>query len=90
MADAQPMEFTFFLDTDTYESLGGELAASWDDLVDAGVERVDLPKEFPHDLGERMAVRVTGSAQGLRFYARLVHLSDPLQLDELSRVTQRS
>jgi hypothetical protein len=79
-------EFTFFVDTDTYDHIGGELFATWDDLIEQGVRHVDLPREYPHDLAHRVPVRVTGTARGLRFYARLLHLRDPLQLEELDRV----
>jgi hypothetical protein len=79
-------EFTFFVDTDTFDQLGGELAADYDDLVAAGVSLVDIPRSYPHDLGERIPVRVVGTPRGLRFYAKLLHLRDPLQLEELERV----
>jgi hypothetical protein len=79
-------EFTFFVDTDTYDHIGGELFATWDDLVDQGVRSVDLPPQYEHDLAHRIPVRVTGTSRGLRFYARLLHLRDPIQLEELERV----
>ena len=79
-------EFTFFVDADTYEMSGGHLMAEWADLVEAGVERVDVSTAFGKDLGDRVPVTVVGSATGLRFYARLLHLSDPIQLEELTRV----
>jgi hypothetical protein len=79
-------QFTFFVDTGTYDHIGGELMATWDDLVHQGVHEVDLPREYEHDLADRIPVRVTGTAKGLRFYARLLHLRDPLQLEELERV----
>lgn len=79
-------EFTFFVDADLYMMNGGELAACEDDLHAAGVYGADIPTEFGVDLGERIPVRVRGTARGLRFYARLLGLRDPLQLEELSRV----
>lgn len=80
------IEFTFFVDAETYLMAGGELAASEEDLFAAGVERVDIPTEFGHDLGERVAVRVVASAAGLRWYAGLINLHDPLQREEMERV----
>ena len=79
-------EFTFFVDADLYAMNGGELAASEQDLHDAGVERVDIPKGYNTDLGDRVPVRVEGTPRGLRFYARLLGLTDPLQWEELERV----
>ena len=79
-------QFTFFVDADTYGMSGGHLMAEWADLVEAGVERVDVPTGFGKDLGDRVPVTVTGDATGLRFYARLLHLDDPVQLEELGRV----
>lgn len=79
-------EFTFFVDADLYMMNGGELAASEEDLHTAGVHLVDIPTEYGLDLGERIPVRVRGTARGLRFYARLLGLRDPLQLEELDRV----
>jgi hypothetical protein len=80
------IEFTFFLDAETYLMSGGELAATEDELFDAGIERVDVPTAFGHDLGERVPVRVVGTARGLRWYAGLLNLHDPLQHEELARV----
>ena len=80
------IEFTFFVDADAYLMAGSELDAEWDDLVDQGIERVDLPTGYAHDLGERIPVRVAASARGLRFYARLLHLRDELQLVDMERV----
>ena len=79
-------EFTFFVDADTYDSSGGHLMAEWADLVEAGIERVDVSTAFDKDLADRVPVTVVGSATGLRFYARLLHLQDPIQLEELDRV----
>ncbi|MFM8626884.1 MAG: hypothetical protein ACKOCC_08090 [Actinomycetota bacterium] len=79
-------EFTFFVDADLYAMNGGELAASEQDLHDAGVERVDIPKGYDTDLGDRVPVRVEGSPRGIRFYGRLLGVRDPLQLEELERV----
>ena len=80
------IEFTFFVDAETYLMSGGELAATEDELFDAGIERVDVPTEFGHDLGARVPVRVVGTARGLRWYAGLLNLHDPLQHEELTRV----
>jgi len=79
-------EFTFFVDADLYAMNGGELAASEQDLHDAGIERVDIPREYNTDLGDRVPVRVEGSPRGIRFYGRLLGVRDPLQLEELERV----
>jgi hypothetical protein len=88
MSDAPDrlVEFTFFVDAETYMMVGGELAASEEDLHDAGVERVDIPTEYGHDLGERVPVRVLATEKGLRMYANLLNLHDPLQKEELERV----
>lgn len=80
------IEFTFFVDAETYLMSGGELAATEDELFDAGVEQVDIPTGFGHDLGDRVPVRVIGSERGLRWYAGLINLNDPLQREELERV----
>ncbi|MBU3704818.1 MAG: hypothetical protein FGM42_10690 [Ilumatobacteraceae bacterium] len=80
------LEFTFFVDAETYLMSGGELNATEDELFGAGIERVDVPTEFGHDLGERVPVRVVGTARGLRWYAGLLNLHDPLQREELDRV----
>ena len=79
-------EFTFFVDADHYVLHGGELAAEEADLHEAGVRSVDIPTAYGLDLGERIPVRVVGSPRGLRFYARLLGVRDPLQLEELERV----
>jgi hypothetical protein len=79
-------EFTFFVDAELYIMNGGELAATEDDLHAAGVRNVDIPVEYGMDLGERIPVRVRGTARGLRFYSRLLGLRDPIQLEELDRV----
>lgn len=79
-------EFTFFVDADLYGFGAGELAADEDDLHAAGVSLVDIPTGYGLDLGERIPVRVVGTPRGLRFYAKLLGLRDPLQLDELERV----
>lgn len=82
-------EFTFFVDADSY-GLGGfdaaALAADESDLFDAGVESVDIPTAFGSDLGERIPVRVVATPTGLRFYARLLGVKDPMQWEELERV----
>lgn len=79
-------EFTFFVDADLYGFGAGELAAVESDLHDAGVRSVDIPTAFGADLGERIPVRVVGTPKGLRFYAKLLNVRDPLQLEELERV----
>lgn len=79
-------EFTFFVDADLYMINGGELAASEEDLHQAGVESVDIPKEYGADLADRIPVRVTGSASGISFYAKLLGVTDSVQLEELDRV----
>lgn len=79
-------EFTFFVDADLYGFGAGELAADESDLHDAGVRSVEIPTGYAVDLGERIPVRVVGTPKGLRFYARLLGVRDPLQLDELERV----
>ncbi|MEO1061551.1 MAG: hypothetical protein AAFZ07_09050 [Actinomycetota bacterium] len=83
------LEFTFFVDAERYDSAGAELAASWEDLVDAGVEHVDVPVGYGRDLADRVPVRVRATPGGLRFYARLLGVDDPLQLDELSRIVEQ-
>ena len=80
------MEFTFFVDADLYSFGGGELHASEEDLQLAGVHGVDIPTGYGLDLGERIPVRVRATPFGLRFYARLLGLRDPLQLEEMERV----
>jgi hypothetical protein len=79
-------EFTFFVDADAFFVGGGELAATEEDLHELGIRRVDIPTGYGLDLGERIPVRVDGSAKGLRAYARLLGLRDPVQLEELERV----
>lgn len=79
-------EFTFFVDADSYLVGGGELAATEEDLHEHGVHRVDIPTAYGLDLGERIPVRVEATAKGLRFYARLLGVRDPVQLEELERV----
>jgi hypothetical protein len=79
-------EFTFFVDAELYVMNGGELAATEDDLHAAGVHNVDIPVEYGLDLGERIPVRVRGTARGLKFYSRLLGVRDPIQLEELDRV----
>lgn len=80
------IEFTFFVDAETYLMAGGELTATEDELHEAGVERVDVPTAFGHDLGERVPVRVVGTKRGLRWYAGLLNLHDPVQREEMERV----
>jgi hypothetical protein len=79
-------EFTFFVDADAYAMTGAELAATEEDLHEHGVTRVDIPTGYGADLGERIPVRVEATPHGLRFYARLIGVRDPLQLDDLERV----
>ncbi len=79
-------EYTFFVDADLYMMNGGELAATEADLHEMGVWSVDIPKEYGTDLGDRVPVRVKGTPKGIRFYSRLLGLSDPLQLEEMGRV----
>lgn len=86
LPEIRPIEFTFFVDAETYLMSGGELAATEDELFEAGIERVDVPTQFGHDLGERVPVRVVGTVRGLRWYAGLLNLHDPIQREELDRV----
>lgn len=79
-------EFTFFVDADLYMMNGGELAATEDDLHAAGIISVDIPTEYGADLGDRVPVRVRGTVAAIRFYARLLGLTDALQLEEMNRV----
>ncbi|MEX0846452.1 MAG: hypothetical protein WD023_01640 [Ilumatobacteraceae bacterium] len=79
-------EFTFFVDADLYGFGAGELAADEADLHAAGVRSVDIPTQYGADLGERIPVRVVGTPKGLRFYAKLLHVRDSVQLEELDRV----
>jgi hypothetical protein len=79
-------EFTFFVDAELYLLHGGELAAEEADLHEAGVRSVDIPDAYGLDLGERVPVHVVGTPRGLRFYARLLGVRDPWQLEELERV----
>ena len=62
------------------------LAADESDLFDAGVYKVEIPKGFASDLGDRVPVRVTGTARGLMFYAKLLNIKEEMQLEELGRV----
>ncbi len=86
LPERETIEFTFFVDAETYLMSGGELAATETELHEAGIERVDVPTAFGHDLGERVPVRVVATARGLRWYAGLINLQDPLQREELDRV----
>jgi hypothetical protein len=79
-------EFTFFVDADLYGFGAGELAADEQDLHDAGIRSVEIPAGFAVDLGERIPVRVVATPKGLRFYAKLLNVRDPLQLADLERV----
>jgi hypothetical protein len=79
-------EFTFFVDAETYMSYGGELDATEQDLHDLGIESVDIPRGYASDLGERIPIRVRATARGLKAYSRLIHLHDPLQMEEMQRV----
>jgi hypothetical protein len=47
---------------------------------------VDIPKGYGTDLGDRVPVRVKGTPRGIRFYCRLLNMTDPLQLEEMERV----
>ncbi len=78
--------FTFFVDGDLYFYGGGELPATEEDLREAGVWKVEIPTAYGLDLSERIPVQVEGTAAGLRFYAGLLGLRDPLQREELERV----
>ena len=84
-------EYTFFVDAESF-GLGGfeasALAAEESDLHRAGVVSVDIPSGYGADLVDRIPVRVRGTARGLRFYARLLALRDPVQLEELERVCE--
>jgi hypothetical protein len=79
-------EFTFFVDADLYGFGAGELAAEEADLLEAGIRLIEIPTGFGGDLGQRIPVRVVGTPKGLRFYAKLLGVRDPLQLEELDRV----
>jgi hypothetical protein len=79
-------EYTFFVDADGFFLGGGELHATEDELHELGVRSVDIPAGFGVDLGERIPVRVVGTPRGLRFYAHLLGVRDPVQLEELDRV----
>lgn len=79
-------EYTFFVDADLYMMNGGELDATESDLHEMGIWSVDIPKEYGADLGDRVPVRVKGTPKGIRFYCRLLRVSDPLQLEEMGRV----
>ena len=78
-------EFTFFVDGEGFFLGGGELHATEEDLHLMGVRRVDIPAGYGLDLGERIPVRVEASPRGLRAYARLLGLRDPVQLEEMER-----
>lgn len=84
-------EYTFFVDAEAF-GLGGfeasALAADETDLHRAGVIAVDIPTGYGLDFGDRIPVRVQGTARGLRFYARLLVIRDSVQLEELERVCQ--
>jgi hypothetical protein len=82
-------EFTFFVDAETYMSYDGELDATEQDLHDLGIESVDIPRGYASDLGERIPVRVRATARGLKAYARLIHLHDPLQIEEMQRIVAK-
>jgi hypothetical protein len=89
LEDHDVREFTFFMDAEAY-GLGGyvaaALAADESDLHEAGIVAVDIPSGYGGDLGDRIPVRVRATARGLRFYAKLLGIRDPMQLDELQRV----
>jgi len=78
--------FTFFVDGDLYFYGGGELPATEEDLREAGVWKVDIPTNYGVELSERIPVRVEGTVAGIRFYAAILGLRDPLQLEEMERV----
>ncbi|CAB4533048.1 unannotated protein [freshwater metagenome] len=81
--------FTFFVDAEVFGGGGYEaaaLAADEIDLFDAGVYKVEIPQGFASDLGDRVPVRVTGTARGLMFYAKLLNIREEMQLEELGRV----
>ena len=82
-------EFTFFVDAETYMSYGGELDATEQDLHDLGIETVDIPRGYASDLGDRIPIRVRATARGLLAYARLIHLHDPLQIEEMQRIVAK-
>ncbi len=92
-SDPDDREFTFFVDAEAF-GLGGydaaALAADEQDLHNAGVISVDIPTGFGSDLGDRVPIRVRGTARGLRFYCRLLSIHDPMQLEELDRVCSAS
>ncbi|MEY3806310.1 MAG: hypothetical protein RIR69_1122 [Actinomycetota bacterium] len=79
-------EFTFFVDADLYMMNGGELAATEEDLHAAGIRSVDIPKEYGANLADRIPVRVNGEPRGIRFYAKLLGITDSMQLEEMDRV----
>jgi hypothetical protein len=79
-------EFTFFVDAGGYFFGGGELHATEAELHEMGVRKVDIPDAYGLDLSERIPVRVEGTPRGLRFYAQLLGLHDPIQREELERV----
>lgn len=79
-------EFTFFVDAEHFALHGGELAAEETELFEVGVRMVEIPAGFGADLASRIPVRVVGTPKGLRFYARLLSLRDPVQWEELERV----
>ena len=89
MAADDITEFTFFVDAESF-GLGGyeasALAADEADLHAAGVVAVDIPTGYGADLGDRVPVRVRATANGLRFYARLLGIRSGDQSDELERV----
>jgi hypothetical protein len=88
--DPEPLhEFTFFVDAETYMSYGGELDATEQDLHDLGIETVDSPRGYASDLGERIPIRVRATARGLKAYARLIHLHDSLQIEEMQRIVTK-
>lgn len=89
MSEHTVTEFTFFVDAQAFGLAGYDgsaLAATETDLHDVGVHHVEIPRGYGGDLGDRIPVRVTGTALGLKFYARLIGIKDPLQLEDLERV----
>lgn len=87
--DQDVREFTFFVDAEAYGLSGYDaaaLAADESDLHEAGIVAVDIPTGYGGDFGDRIPVRVRATSQGLRFYAKLLSIRDPMQLDELERI----
>jgi len=89
LEDDDVREFTFFFDAEAYGLSGYDaaaLAADESDLHEAGIVAVDIPSGYGGDFGDRVPVRVRATPRGLRFYAKLLAIRDPMQLEELQRV----